>query len=363
MANPIVCQCELDAGVCGVKNSLLAEECRRCGAILTQNGLAEKRRELGGHIPIASWETDSVSHLWRTEAATSGKHVVLDAHEFLKYALLLNSMQCRFDLENEARWFDDCIFFLRGGYDFFCHLNLSTPQIAGRARIFGGLGHARRPSKRFGAWLTKLIEEAVSHGFWELDIFVGEEVNGGFGTRRLLKLVQTTLKMSNLRLPQKMTIRFRYFLAAPDSSRIRDAVAAKPFDRGGEFGAGMIRLENSFVLFQGPLLAYDAEIFSGIEVLSQSTDEIEKYKAVKYSSGAFQVRCPTTSQLTVIGTGDADLANLTGTAVLELLGKIDSPFYRIFGEHINRSGCDTCKALYEKLRNPSDCTYAPTELT
>lgn len=132
---PIICKhCTPE-----VKNSLLHIECRRCGRPLSDLVILDPRT---GPVRSAEWETRSIPDLWREADVVRRDDVTYDVHTFLEYTLLLRAVQEAFDQEDKSTWFDDALFFLTGGYDFFSHLN-RTSDMTLRARIFGGLGRIR----------------------------------------------------------------------------------------------------------------------------------------------------------------------------------------------------------------------------
>lgn len=347
MASPVVCQS------CGVRNGLLADECRSCGEPVSRDGSVARTRRHGGSIPSAAWETKPVPEIWRnTPASTPEVSEKIDAHDFLRYALLLKAMKHRFEEEDGIIWFDDALFFLRGGYDFFCYLNLSS-TLTMRGRIFGGLNHAQRPKKRFQDWFLRFIDEARLRRVTGVDVFIAEEINSGSSAHRTMNLIADTI--GDVPSGSALEVQFWYYLACTDESvfdiaRFQHEVVGKR-----ELRSGNIAVKNNFRLFQGPLLAYDEERYSGLRVLSNGSQKRERYEAVRYRAEAFSLFCPST------GTspfwclpGENDLDNFVGVLVLNLLGVGGRVPYQIMTQRLETTGCDECRRLFRQLRAPSE---------
>ena len=119
MGTPIICP------RCSHPNGLLVEECR-CGEVLTLDGTCTRIPRTP--ILSASWETEAVPQLWRMAPTVPEELTPLDAHIFLKYCLLLRAIGDKFQSEDADTWFDDCLFFLRGGYNLFSFLKWKAAQ-------------------------------------------------------------------------------------------------------------------------------------------------------------------------------------------------------------------------------------------
>lgn len=344
MGFPVVCTCK-------VKNSLLAEECRQCGAAISRSGLITRVRVPGGAVPSAAWETPSIPALWRQSAPLDpGPAEIIDAHDFFRYALLLRSMTERFEQEDQIVWFDDALFFLRGGYDFFCHLNLSSNMTL-RGRIFGGLNHARGPANTLRAWLDRFVGEARARGATAVDVFVAEEINSGSGAHRIMNVIRDALPTLPAGAP--LTIDFWFSLACTDETvfevaRFADEVALKR-----RFNERTITIRNNFRMFQGPLLAYDEERFSGLRVLSAGADPTERYACVRHRMTTVHLRCPKTFEDPFwCAPGENDLDNFVGVLVWQLLAPRDYVPRRIMRERLAGQSCTECKALFAQLQAP-----------
>jgi hypothetical protein len=347
MGHPLVCtEC-----TCATKNGLLAEECRRCGAAISRSGFISRVRVPGGAIPSAAWETPSIPDLWRqTAPLTVGPPEILDAHDFFRYVLLLRAMKERFEQEDEVVWFDDALFFLRGGYDFFCNLNLSSAMTL-RGRIFGGLNHARGPAQALVRWLDRFVAEARARSVGGVDVFVAEEINSGSGAHRIMNVIRDALPA--LPAGAALTIDFWFSLACTDDTvfdicRFTTEIATKRRleDRN-------VTVRNNFRLFQGPLLAYDAERYSGLRVLSAGADQTERYACVRQRLPTFHLRCPATSDEPFwCAPGENDLDNLVGVLALRVLAAKDSVPRTIMTSRLSSQSCSECKSLFAEVRAP-----------
>ena len=346
MGTPIVCS------RCSTKNGLLQEECRQCGAAISRSEVIRRLRVPGGSPPSAAWETDSIPEIWQRTEPQIGKRENLDAHEFLSYCLLLKSMRRQFDRDDLAYWFDDALFFLRGGYDFFCHLNL-TSNMTGRARIFGGLNHGRRPADQLRMWSTRLIDEAIARAARRLDIFVGEEVNSGASAHRIVKVVREHLVRKELRTPN-LDLRFHFYLACGDASKFRLADFGRSISRDRRYRVGKLQVTNEFRVFRGPLLCYDVERFSGLKRTSRSYEYIESYLPIRYQAPYFNIECPTTRlSIYSCAPGYNDLDNIVGILMVDLLNADHHKNYEMMERNINES-CEECQRLFALLRSTSD---------
>ena len=279
-----------------------------------------------------------------------GRAENLDAHDFLSYCLLLKAMQRRFDEDNRATWFDDCLFFLRGGYTFFCYLNLAS-DLRMRGRIFGGLNHAHRPEERLRVWLNRIVSEAMLRNINHLDIFVAEEINSGSSAHRFLNIVRDHLRDNN-GLSTDLTIRFVLYLACTDESIFDPNRFAAEARSKRHYRAGAMQVFNEFRLFRGSLFTYDAERYSGLRRISRETDSIERYLPIRYQTPEFLIRCPTTGNAIYdCIPGENDLAKAIGVLILNL---VNINRERISYEHINerviQNHCQECSGLFSSLR-------------
>jgi hypothetical protein len=342
MAVPILCTS------CGASNGLLAEECRQCGAAVSRSGNIGRARRPGTRVPSAAWETQPVPDIWRTVEAFQPERETINAHDFLKYALLLKAMRSRFEEEDGIVWFDDALFFLRGGYDFFCFLNLSSSMTM-RGRIFGGLNHARAPSAKLTDWLARMVEEARARAATTVDIFVAEEINSGSSAHRTMNVVERGL--ASLPAGARVSVDFTYYLSCTDSAifdseKFKREVAAKR-----SISNGSVTIRNTFRLFKGPLLAYDEEAYSGLRTLSKGSDPTELYQPVRYRATTFHLVCPDTREEPLwCAPGENDLDNFAGVLTLSLLGVGGNVPYKIMAERIEKQKCVECKRLFAELR-------------
>jgi hypothetical protein len=344
MGHPVVC-------ACGTKNSILAEECRQCGAAVSRSGVVTRVRVPGRAVPSAAWETPSIPELWRQSAPLApGSSEVINVHDFFRYALLLRAMTERFEQEDAIVWFDDALFFLRGGYDFFCYLNLSSNMTL-RARVFGGLNHARGPADALRAWLVRFVDEARARGATGVDVFIAEEINSGSGAHRIMNVIRDALP--TLAVGPPLTIDFWFSLACTDNTvfdvdRFSNDVAPKR-----RFDVATITVRNNFRLFQGPLLAYDEERFSGLRVDSAGADATERYACIRHRMTTVHLRCPNTSEEPFwCAPGENDLDNFVGVLMWQLLAQRDYMPRKIVSDRLATQSCSECKTLFDQLRAP-----------
>lgn len=345
MGNPVICRC-------GANNSILAEECRACGAAVSRSGVITRVRVPGGSVPSAAWETASIPALWRQSAPlAAASSEVINVHDFFRYALLLRAMAERFEEEDAIVWFDDALFFLRGGYDFFCHLNLSTNMTL-RGRIFGGLNHARGPALGLRAWLERFVEEARARGASGVDVFIAEEINSGSGAHRIMNIIRDALPMLPAGPP--LTIDFWFSLACTDTTVFDVALFTEEVAPKRRFVDRTLTVRNNFRLFQGPLLAYDEERYSGLRVLSAGADANERYACIRHRMTTVHLRCPTTSEDPFwCAPGENDLDNFVGVLIWQLLAQRNCVPRNIMITRLATQSCSECKALFAQLRAPS----------
>lgn len=345
MGHPVVCSC-------GTNNSILAEECRRCGAAISRSGVITRVRVPGGAVPSAAWETSSIPDLWRRSAPLDpGPAEIINAHDFFRYALLLRAMKERFEQEDQIVWFDDALFFLRGGYDFFCHLNMSSNMTL-RGRIFGGLNHARGPADALRAWLGRFVEESRLRGATGVDVFIAEEINSGSGTNRIMNVIRDALPQLPPGPP--LSIDFWFSLACTDDTVFDVARFTEESAPRRRVVDRTITVRNNFRLFQGPLLAYDEERFSGLRVMSAGADPSESYACIRHRMSTIHFRCPNTLDDPFwCAPGENDLDTFIGVLVWQLLAQQDYVPRRIMTERLASQSCEECKSLFAQLRAPT----------
>jgi hypothetical protein len=314
----------------------------------------ERGRVWGDRVPSAAWETVDIPELWRATEHERRDAPLMDAHDLLRYALLLRSMQERFDKDDAAEFFNDALFFLRGGYDFFCHLNLSS-SLNLRGRIFGGLSHALRPKERLQAWYRRLIEEALARGHGRVDVLIADEVNSGSGVNRIVKLLEAATELVASELPAaELSINFVYYVCALEGSAFNEAHFIERLDAKDRrlYQRGKLTVYNRFTLFCGPLLTYDAEALSGLDVISKNSDKLERYACIKYTVPFVRLVCPETQRsIYDCAPGTNDFPTFLGVTILEWLGTFGSRIaYDHLADRITRDGCEECHRLYARLR-------------
>jgi hypothetical protein len=259
-------------------------------------------------------------------------------------------MSERFEQEDGIVWFDDALFFLRGGYDFFCHLNTSSDMMM-RARVFGGLNHARQPALALRRWLGRFVEAARARDASDVDVLIAEEINSGSGAHRIMNLIRDTVPSQPDGTP--LTIDFWFYLACTDDTVFDIARFAEEVATKRRFEHGGVTVRNNFRLFQGPLLAYDEERFSGLTVLSMGTDALERYGCVRHRMTSLHLRCPETQEEPFCCLpGENDLDNFVGVLTWQLLRQRDCVPHSIISERLTRQSCGVCKDLFAQLRAP-----------
>ncbi|WP_437576785.1 hypothetical protein [Sorangium sp. So ce887] len=311
-------------------------------------------------MPSAEWETRPIPDIWRSTPPVEGDDQSLNAHDFFKYALLLRSMKENATQEDAIVWFDDALFFLRGGHDFFCYLNLSS-DLTMRGRIFGGLNHAQQPAQRLIGWFHRLIQEASARDAATVDIFVAEEINSGSSAHRTMNVVRDALES----LPSattRITVDFWYYLACTDDSIFDPAKFQMEIQNKRRVDINNIIVRNNFRLFQGPLLAYDEERYSGLRVNSRGADAIEDHVSIRYRAGVFQLVCPDTGEIPFLcAPGENDLDNFVGVTLLNLLGVGGAIPHQVTARRVTALSCAECKHLFSQLRGPAT-TIWPSRL-
>lgn len=349
MGEPIVCSRQ----GCNEPNGLLQEECRKCGHAISRNGIITRKKGPGSSPPSASWETENIPDIWRSANSTCGTLPEINAHEYLIYCLLLRAMQQKFDIDDKKIWFDDAIFFLRGGYDFFTHLN-TTSELRLRGRIFGGLNHGKRPSIRVGKWIKRLFNEAIARNIHELDVFVAEEANSGSSTHQIMNLMKKCIKRFSKNNSYTLSICFHYYIATANNSKFDQAKFGKQVKKKRNYQVGNIQVINQFTLFRGYLLSYDSEIFSGLKVLSNGNDFEERYGVIKYKTPYINFECPDCKEsIFDCYPGNNDVSNLVGVLFHEITGNLGSHISKKVTKRITNNGCPICKKYFELLLSSS----------
>ncbi len=370
MGSPVVC------AACGRENGLLAETCRGeiCGRTITRDG--ELHCPQDRYEPFA-WETKSVTQIIAdgelkvgaqpdqrpllnaddvfnnlvaefqgtvVNDEASEKFSVLNAHDFLRYCLLLRTLKSQFEKDDLSIWFDDCLFLLRGGFNFALYLNLDSPRFVCRGRIFGGLTHGRRPQVRLVAWLKRLITEANARGRDEIDVFVADEVNAGHSIRRFLHTIFSAVQDIANDRSLVACIRFHFFLIINDCTKFdpteffKQLNSRKPKKRRIAYDKNYILVSNDFRILQGPLLTYDCDIYSGLRRSSEGGDYEETYEAIRVPTRHFQIRCPDTLEcLYAYAINEKSRADLL---IKETLCNIGRGLY-----FSNRKKCQLCEEL------------------
>ena len=341
MGKPIICP------RCATRNGLLHEECRQCGGAISLSGNIFRAKYPGSYPPSAIWRTQNIHYLWRNASPINGPKPDQAEHDFLRYCLLLRAMQERFD-KDDKHWFDDALFFLRGGYEFFSHLN-TTSNMTLRGTIFGGLNHSRRPKVILGRWLEDFINEAQARNRSNLDVFIADEINSGNGVRRILKVIYNHLNRSNHHA-LNMSITFIFYMACTDDTTFDEYEFKRTIKKRRHYKVGNLNIYNHFRLFKGPILTYDSEKYSGLKVKSSGLSRKEKYSVIKYNPGYFNLICPITKGIILDFGTTSSMANITGTLVLELLGNLGDISYKKMDDLIKTNGCKECRKLYKQLR-------------
>ncbi len=379
MGSPVKCR------ACDRENGLLAESCRgeTCGRPITRDGVL--RYSQNEYRPFA-WETKSITQiiaegeleagadaeqpaaLTTEEAliklvaelqpednneAESRDFAVLNAHDFLRYCLLLQKLKSQFEEDDGSIWFDDCLFLLRGGYNFALYLNLMSAPFVCRGRIFGGLAHARRPKERLAAWLKRLIEEANARGRNEIDVFVADEVNAGHSIKGFLNAIFDAVQEIANGRSLAACINFHYYLIINDRTKFDPALFYKNLNHSDPrkiriaYDKNYILVSNSFRVFQGPLLTYDCDIYSGLKTIKEKGAYEEKYAAIRVPTKHLAIRCPYTSaNIWAYGTDDKSRADLL---IMETLCGIGPSFYDPM-----RAQCQLCSELVTSLIGGKD---------
>lgn len=340
MGHPIICT------VCNRRNGLLAEECIYCGHMLSTASLTTQVYP-GGILPSASWETDAIPDIWRQAPVLPSNPENLNIHEFLSYCLLLDAVRKEFEADDTAHWFDDCLFFLRGGYDFFCHLNLSS-SLSIRGRIFGGLNHAQRPQQRLKSWFQRIVTQADTHGATNLDIFTLDEINSGSSINRLLKILKESTQNTPRSRAQPLNIVFHHYLCRTEYARytVHEIESSLRKNRRRSFSNNHIHVINLFKIFTGPMLSYDSEIYSGLKSTSRGCDNMEAYTCLKYAALLFNLDCPKTRQAVYrCAPGTNDIPRFLGWFVHEILSSNGNPGILLSNlkQGIKCKGCPTCQ--------------------
>jgi hypothetical protein len=242
-------------------------------------------------------------------------------------------MRDRFEQEDSIVWFDDALFFLRGGYEFFCYLNLSS-GLTMRGRIFGGLNHAASPPQRLTSWFSRFVDEARARNAPTVDVFLAEEINSGSSAHRTMNVIRDAMSQANP-AGAPLEVDFWYYLACTDESifnvqRFQNEIVDKRRIQNGN-----LVIRNNFRLFQGPLLAYDEERYSGLRVITKGHDLVESYQAIRHRATTFHLICPTTGEEPFwCAPGENDLDNFVGVLVLNLLGVGGAVPYNIMEKRV-----------------------------
>jgi hypothetical protein len=133
-----------------------------------------------------------------------------------------------------------------------------------------------------------------------------------------------------------------------DVDRFSNDVAPKR-----RFDVATITVRNNFRLFQGPLLAYDEERFSGLRVDSAGADATERYACIRHRMTTVHLRCPNTSEEPFwCAPGENDLDNFVGVLMWQLLAQRDYMPRKIVSDRLATQSCSECKTLFDQLRAP-----------
>lgn len=360
---------------CKRANGLLHEYCLNkegCNTVITRSGKPSIAHGDSKDLSTASWETENISGLEKigeiiqAQGADSDvlRFAYFDAHDFFRYCLLLRAMKEQFDKDDKKIWFNDCLFFLRGGYNFYEYLKF-TSTLSVRGRIFGGLNHGRNPRKRVASWLARLLAEAHARGHKEVDVFIADEINSGSGTHFFLKLIHEEIKNLAKFSQISIYIRFHFYLACTDDSKFNASKFCQEAQERDDvlYMEGSVMVENHFRLFRGPLITYDEDKYSGLSYIDRNL-LFERYKLVRIPVDYVRFVCPATKK-EVFGYGAAEdslskiviLSTLTYTT--KLLGDTE---YELTRGRIDKGPCDECRLLFSLLRAPANDMYTSTVL-
>jgi len=340
MGKPILCP------DCNTKNGILHEECRLCGKIISRTGKCSRIKVLGKGVPSAFWETEIISDLWRRSSSIKESVKPLSMHDFLEYCLLLEKMQKHFDQDDRKIWFDEVLFFLRGGYDFWMHLNTSSDMTL-RGRIFGGLNHASRPKDKLKDWLHKILDEANAKKHSIVDVFVADEINSGSGTRQFMNLINKELKKIT-HYPNRITLNFMFYLAYTDIFKFSIGYFFNTIRKKKNRSIRSIDVNYRFRFFKSKIIGYDTVEYSGIKVIHRKKAKVEKYKIKKYVDPTYHLFCPSNKHKFHSCKPNSDPVP-HGISILELMlfDRI-GPVYANLRREIREYGCDKCKSLFSR---------------
>jgi len=325
---------------CGFTNGPLADLCLKCLGDLALPSDCRRGRNGG---PFA-WETVDLSQVYPTAPfEETVERVSVDLHALLRYRLLLAGLLRwleRLDTASSGP-IDEIVSFLRGGWPFAEHVNLNYVARR-RMRIFGGLNHARRPSRVFQDWFGVLVKRARDVGLERLDIALIDEAYSGSGLGRIWKLLtEAAARQPNM---GRVEVRLHFAAVIPEDAANRPQVLKKT--QRPPMTAKGISLIPEFTLLYGPVLFYDDPKFLGLDRVSGGDFEQEDYRIVKWRASLFSMTCPVTRQAIwnggTIGEGDAP-SFISSFVSLGL--SHDRPEIDQLARGLVSEGCPDCRRL------------------
>jgi hypothetical protein len=284
----------------------------------------------------------NVHELWFQTQPEPGTLVDLDLHTFLRYCYLLKRIKENFERWDGDRFFDSCLFFLRGALGIWAYLNTES-NLQFRSTICGGLQHDPEFVKAFKVWLRSTFEGTVKEGRTTLDLLLLDEVKSGTGLGHQLNLIKGVLDSWD---QASFKVRILYMAVAPPDWKRRELPQAlRKWQRPRQCGHSYLQVK--FECFMGPLIAYDDDQLLGLAQASPS----QPYRVIRPEGGLIALSCPRTGpQSSNLELCPSKGQNITiGGVVAAIASAKKSIVCEVLKSKIRASGCPVCQALWRRL--------------
>jgi hypothetical protein len=300
-------------------------------------------------VPSATWYTVDLHEQWSKQtkpgaflSATGSLHI------FLQYCCLLKEIRQQFEFDDAITRYDECLFFLRGGYFAFAYLNVSS-SMALRASIFGGLNHGIYPKRELSRFINTLQTKPTRKGLARTGLLIVDEVKSGTGMGTIFSTIKKA--MNDASSPCRRDIRISFYAIRPGRTDQMTTELQKTVTKwSGQHQTKSGMLEIQVRHFAGPMLGYDSDLLCGVRRLSKSSDDKEAYELKRVSEGTVSLYCDYTGQ-TIFN------AAIGGNCLVEFLSSCavdwtSKPFGALSKNIVNQihiNGCFVCKDLCLKV--------------
>jgi hypothetical protein len=297
-------------------------------------------------VPSADWRTEHLEDLWKASKPSDTARFEGSLHRFLEYCCVLRGIRQQFENDDSTVGFDDCVFFLRGGYFVFKYLNM-TSSMALRATIFGGLSHGRNPKLELPRFIDELHDRVLSSGKSHANLLIVDEVQSGSGMGQILKLIKKAMRGWPNSCSCDVNTYF-YAIRPGSEDTMTDQLRVVARKRQGRYAVGNSFLFVNIKHFAGPLPGYDSDTLCGLKRVSSGADQNEAYEILKSAGGIATLTCDETKARVFESSISGSLVEFLSSCAVAWTNQLESAQSRNIAQGIELFGCSDCRKLYDK---------------